>query len=127
MAYHSDNVATAIDDQQSTRQIHLSRYGARPANYSSVQIGQSCIQDRHDRCMFFDPTCDLDHSALLLKTPYRHGDFLTPESFSATSPSAAARSYTSAISDVPCPPNDANVNMRKERRRAQNRVAQRGT
>ena len=76
--------------------------------------------------MVFDPACDLDHSVLLPETPYRHGGFLTPESFSATSPSAAAQSYTSAIGE-PCPPNGANVNMRKERRRAQNRVAQRGT
>src|ERR1700734_1577494 len=119
MACHSDNVVTAIDDQQSTRQIHLSRHGARPANYSSVQIGQSCVQDRQDRCMLFDPTCDLDHSVLLPETPYRLGGFLTPESFSATSPSAAAQPYTSAIGDVPCLPNGANVNMRKERRRAQ--------
>src|SRR5947207_2978699 len=118
MAHHSDNVATAMDDQQSNWQIHLSRYGARPANYSSVQIDQSCTQDRHDCCMVFDLTCDLDYSVLLPKASYRHGGFLTPESFSATSPSAAARSYTS---------DEANVNMRKERRRAQNRVAQRGT
>jgi hypothetical protein len=114
MAYHSDNVATAIDLQQSNQQIHLSRYVAGPANYSSVQIDQSCIQGRHDRRMGFNPTCDLDRSVLLPKVSYRHGGFLTPKPFSATSPSVAARSYSSA-------------DMRKERRRAQNRVAQRGT
>jgi hypothetical protein len=132
MACNSDFTVIDMNTQQSNRQIYLSRYEARLADYSAVDMDPSPIQDPHDRRMLFDSTCDLDHSVLSPWDSYPHSGFLTPDSFSATSPSPAARLHTSAIhwlpqsGDVPCPPDETNVNMRKERRREQNRMAQRG-
>jgi hypothetical protein len=132
MAYLSDYVATDMYDQQSNRQIHCGRYEARLANYSSVEMDQSPVQGRDDRRMPFDSTRDLDHSVLSPRVSYPLGGILTPEFFSATPPPPATRSHTNAIhwaplsGDVRYPPDKSNAEMRKERRRAQNRMAQRG-
>jgi hypothetical protein len=125
MAYHSDYVATDTYDQQSHRQIHRGRYEARLANYSPAEIHQSPAQGRHGHRMPFDSGCDLDHPVPSQSASYRLGGFFTPESFSATSPTSAIH-WVPLSDDVPCPPDKSNVDMRKERRRAQNRMAQRG-
>lgn len=131
MASNSGYMATDMFGQQATQQIHLNCYGARMADYPEVAADPSPMQDRHGRRMAFDST-PANSSVLLPWESYPHGSVLTPESFSATSPPLAARSNTRPIHCAPqsggvtSSPDNTKVNVRKERRRAQNRIAQRG-
>ena len=132
MAYSLDDTGTDIYDQQSNRHVILSRYAARLAEYSAVEVDSSPIKDRHGSRMFFDSAYVPELPVLSPGDSYQHADLNTPESFSATSPSPADQSRLGTINwapesgGVPCPTNEVDVRVKKDRRRAQNRVAQRG-
>lgn len=82
--------------------------------------------------MLFGSTCDSDLSNLSQSESCLDAGLFTPESYSVTSPLSPARPSASTIRWVPGsggatrPLDQQNAKDKKERRRAQNRVAQRG-
>ena len=132
MAHETGYMAMNTYDQQSNRPMHLGGYSAKLAEYSAVEVDPSPIQDVHDRRILFDPTYDTESAFLSLGEQYLHNDFSTPDSFSPTPMSPTVRSSTGTIhwtpelGAQPCSPDEVDVKVRKERRRAQNRMAQRG-
>ena len=132
MAFTSDHTGTDLYDQQSNRHVILSRYAARLAEYSAVEVDPSPTKHRHGSRMFFDMTCVPELPVLSPGDSYPHASFFIPESFAATSPSPADQSCMSTVNwapesgGIPSPTNETDVKVKKDRRRAQNRVAQRG-
>jgi hypothetical protein len=83
--------------------------------------------------MLFSSTCDLDLLNLSQSELCLDASLFTPESYSVTSPLSPDQPSTSMIRWVPDsggtgrPLNQQTAKDRKERRRVQNRLAQRGT
>ena len=132
MSYDIDRIAAHSSDQQSSWQYHLSCCGAELPHNSSVRMNSNPIPDWQSRCMLLGSTCVSDLPNMSQRMPYPNAGFSTPKSFSPKLPISPARSPTSTISQtsesggVTYPPDLSNTNLRKEKRREQNRRAQRG-
>jgi hypothetical protein len=130
-AHNFDPLSADMFDQQSNWQ-HLHALCTTNPENSAVELDPVHFQDCYGHGMLLDLTCSLNLSSPLLRESSSHPGFFTPETFSATSPSPPARSRTSTIHSlpesggVPDLPDETNAKIRKERRRAQNRIAQRG-
>ena len=83
--------------------------------------------------MLFSSTCDLDLLHLSQSESFLDAGLFAPESSSVTSPHSPDQPSASLIRWIPDsggttrPLNQQNAKDRKERRRVQNRLAQRGT
>ena len=134
MSYNTDGMS--IDEHHPNwQQRHFSRCGATLPDNSLVQVDSNPISDWRDHYMAFGSICDSDLSNLSNLSQSKScldAGLFTSESDSVTSPLSLARSSTSVIRWVPDsgdatrPLYQQNAQERKERRRAQNRVAQRG-
>ena len=130
MSYNTDRMS--VDKYHSNWQHHFSRYGATLPDNSAVQVDSNPTSGWRGHYMLFGSTCDSDLSNLSQSESCLDAGLFTPESYSVTSPLSPARPSTSTIRWVPDsggatrPLDQQDAKDKKERRRAQNRVAQRG-
>jgi hypothetical protein len=131
MSYNTDGMSVDIY-HPNWQQHHFSRCGATLPDNSAVQVDSNPISGGQDHYMLFGSTCDSDLSNLSQNESGLDTGLFTPETYSVTLPLSLAQSSTSTIRWVPDsggatrPLHQQNAKERKERRRAQNRVAQRG-
>jgi hypothetical protein len=130
MSYNTDRMS--IDRCHPNWQQHpFSRCGATPPDDSVARADSNLISGWREHYTLFGLTCDSDLSNLSQSESHLGAGLFTPESHSVPSPPSLARSSSTVrwVSDsggAARPLHPQNAKDRKERRRAQNRVAQRG-
>lgn len=130
MSYNTD--CMSIDRYHPNwQQHHFSRCGATLPDDSAARVDSNLITSWREHHTLFGLTCDSDLSNLSQSESRLGAGLFSPESHSATSPPPLARSsstvrWVSDSGDATRPLHPQNAKDRKERRRAQNRVAQRG-
>jgi hypothetical protein len=127
MSYNMDRMST--DEYRPNWQHQFSPCGATLPDNSAAQVDSNPISSLRDHYMILGSTCGLDLSSL---SQSLDAGLFTPESYSVTSPHSPGQPSTSLIRWVPDsggaarPLDQQSAKDRKERRRAQNRLAQRG-
>jgi hypothetical protein len=131
MSYNTDSMS--IDEYHPNWQHHFSPCGITLPDNSAAQVDSNPISSWRDPYMFFGgSTCNLDLSNLSQSEPCLDTGLFSPESSSVTSPQSPDQPSTSIIRWIPDsgratrPVDQQNAQDRKERRRAQNRLAQQG-
>jgi hypothetical protein len=130
MSYNTDRMS--IDEYHPSWQHPFSPCGATLPDNSAAQVDSNPISSWRDHYMLFGSTCDLDLSSLSQSELCLDAGSLTPKSYSATSPHSPDQPSASMVHWVPDlggatrPLDQQSAKDRKERRRAQNRLAQRG-
>ena len=126
-------VRMSIDEYHPNRQHHFSPCGATLPDNSAAQMDSNPISSWRDHYMLYSSTCDLDLLNLSQSESFLEAGLFTSESYSVTSPHSPDQPSASMIHWVPDSGgttrllNQQNAKDRKERRRVQNRLAQRGT
>ena len=130
MSYNTDCVS--IDEYHPNWQHHFSPCGAALPDNSAAQVDSNPISSWRDHYRLLGSTCDLDLSNLSQSESCLDASLFTADSYSVTSSHSPEQPSASIIRWVPDsggatrPLDQQSAKDRKERRRAQNRLAQRG-
>lgn len=130
MSYNTDLMS--VDEYHPNWQHQFSPCGATLLDTSAAPVDSNPISSWRDHYTLFGSTCNLDLSNLSQSEPCLDAGLFSPESSSGTSPQSPDQPSTSILRWIPDsgratrPLDQQNAQDRKERRRAQNRLAQQG-